>query len=68
MNLMLELERLTQPAGASQGRKLTGQEIEVLLTGGEITPLEQIPHSHICGYESEARKYGKGRIGGRYGC
>jgi len=67
MNLMAELERLTMPAGASKARRLNAEEIERLLVDGEITPLEQIPHAHLCGYEREARRYGKGRLSGADG-
>jgi hypothetical protein len=46
MNLMRELDRLTEPQGASRVRTLSADEVANLERTGRITPLEQIPKSH----------------------
>lgn len=48
MNLHAELDRLTQPpmvAGAVRG--LSAEEIEAIVSVGEVTPLELVPQAHM---------------------
>lgn len=59
MNLFVELEKLTMPAGgASKARRLTSDEIEQLLLEGEITPLEKIKASR-CRREGANGNWGR---------
>ena len=64
MNLMEELERLTMPAPkASSVRRLSLVEIEQLVMGGEITPIDQVLSRHVCGNETSRNalgRYGRG--------
>jgi hypothetical protein len=45
MNLMRELDRMTQQTGASRVRTLSPEEVVGLERAGRITPVERIPES-----------------------
>lgn len=48
MNLHEELDRLTQPTMvAGTVRVLSAEEIEAIVSGGEVTPLELVPQGHM---------------------
>lgn len=60
MNLLAELERLTMPAPrASSVRRLSIVEIEQLVMGGEITPIDQVLSQHVCGNENARGSLGR---------
>ncbi len=46
MNLLRELDRMTQPTAASRVRSLSPDEIAALERDRKITPVEDIPKSH----------------------
>lgn len=64
MDLMAELEKLTEPMPkATAVRRLGADEITKLEDSGQITHVSKVPNSHICGREVVPTRWGRGTYG-----
>ena len=61
MNVLAELERLTEPPfRASEVRRLSPEEIGELAASGQITSLDQIPMEHMAPRQVVPLRCGRG--------